>query len=198
MSDQTTLQSILKDFKDDFISSHVFSSHLLKVLGDLSICKTKDCGLHSDVCDSCGDMKTHYNSCRNRNCPLCQMVEKEQWVHKQSFTTLNGVKYFHVVFTIPDTLHSLFLNNQERCYKLLFKASADTLHACAANEDYLGAKIGFTSVLHTWGQNLSYHPHIHIIVAGGGINKFDKWRKSKDKFFLPVKALSKVFKGILK
>jgi hypothetical protein len=135
-----------------------------------------------------------YNSCRNRHCPKCQALSKERWIAGQKHNLLN-IGYFHVVFTIPDSLNSLVLQNQRVLYSLLFKATAETLLELAADKKYLGAQIGLTGVLHTWGQNLMHHPHIHYIVPGGGIDSFGQWRCSRKKFFVPVRVLSRKFRG---
>lgn len=147
-----------------------------------------------DACPSCGYTKPSYNSCRNRHCPKCQTFAKERWLENQKFDLLD-IRYFHVVFTVPDILNPLFLRNQESMYKLLFQASAQTLQQLALDKKYLGAGIGMTSVLHTWGQNLMYHPHIHCIVTGGGLTQYGKWQNSRKKFFLPVKVVSRLFRG---
>lgn len=160
----------------------------------ISDCRTESLGGHVDVCYSCGYIKPSYNSCRNRHCPKCQTFAKERWMENQRFDLLN-VGYFHVVFTIPDTLNPIMLQNQSKLYRLLFTASAETLKELAAHRKYLGAYIGCTSVLHTWGQNLMYHPHIHCIVPGGGLSKCGKWVASRKKFFIPVKVLSRKFRG---
>lgn len=151
-------------------------------------------GFNTDTCECCGHTEIHYNSCKNPNCPECGAVDKEIWIHKQERFTLN-VNYFHVVFTIPNELNILCLMDPKFMYKALFDVSAETIKELSKDKKYLGAKIGFTSVLHTWGQNLSLHPHIHMIVPGGGIDSNGKWKNSKKKFFLPVKVVSKLFKG---
>ena len=147
-----------------------------------------------DGCDDCGHTRISYNSCRNRHCPKCQSLAKEKWIDNQKYNFLN-VHYFHVVFTIPDSLNTIAFQNQKVVYDILFKAVAETLTELCADKKYLGANIGFTSVLHTWGQNLMHHPHIHFIVPGGGINSLGKWVDSKNKFFIPVKVLSRKFRG---
>lgn len=193
---ETSVQSILNDYGNGFLSDYSLSDIQKKAYDDILVCRTDACGLHTDICEQCGDIQTYYNSCGNRNCPQCQAVKREKWIHKEKYNTLDHIKYFHTVFTIPSQLHIVFLLNPVVCYNLLFKASADTIKKAAKDKQYLGADVGFTSVLHTWGQNLSLHPHIHMIISGGGIRD-DKWVKSKDKFFLPVRVLSKIFRGKL-
>ena len=165
-----------------------------KALRNIIECKTEVMGFNTDTCECCGHTEIHYNSCKNPNCPECGAVDKEIWIHKQERFTLN-VNYFHVVFTIPSELNVLCLIDPKFMYKALFDISAETIKELSKDKKYLGAKIGFTSVLHTWGQNLSLHPHIHMIVPGGGIDSNGKWKNSKKKFFLPVKVVSKLFKG---
>ena len=131
---------------------------------------------------------------KNRHCPKCQTLSKEKWIENQKYQLLN-IGYFHVVMTVPDTLHSFILQNQNKCYALLFKAVSETLKELAMDKKYLGAQIGFTSILHTWGQNIMFHPHIHCIVPGGGLNSLGQWVISRKKFFLPVKVLSRKFRG---
>ena len=138
--------------------------------------------------------KISYNSCRNRHCPKCLTSVKEKGIYNQKFDVLN-VQYFHVVFTIPDELNKVVYYNQTKMYNVLFKAVSETLQQLGNDKKYLGAQIGFTSILHTWGQNLKDHPHIHCIVPAGGLDSLGKWRNSKKKFFIPVKVVSKVFRG---
>lgn len=167
-----------------------------KVVKDIKECKTGILGMNKDICECCGHTEIHYNSCKNVNCPSCQAYDREVWIHKQSRFTLN-VNYFHVVFTIPSELNILALIDPKLIYNILFEASSETLKTLSADKKYLGAKIGFTSVLHTWGQNVGLHPHIHCIIPGGGMDSLGRWKSSKKKFFLPVKVLSEVFQGIL-
>jgi hypothetical protein len=157
-------------------------------------CRTAELGGHADVCDECGAARISYNSCRNRHCPKCQALTKERWIDARKSDLLN-VSYFHVVFTIPDTLNTIAFQNQRVVYGILFKSVAETLTELAADKKHLGADIGFTSILHTWGQNLLHHPHIHCIVPGGGLNSIGKWVNSRKKFFIPVKVLSRKFRG---
>ncbi len=158
-------------------------------------CRTAELGGHVDECDHCGTKVISYNSCRNRHCPKCQFLKKEQWIEAREKDLL-PIPYFHVVFTIPDLLNPLVLRNQEVFYALLFKSVSETLTELAANPKHLGAAIGFISILHTWGQNLMEHPHIHCIVTGGGLSRDGrKWKSCKNDFFLPVKVMSKLFRG---
>lgn len=190
-----TVQDVFTDLHNRNLIDHSkLNRKQENLLSDIIKCKTPDCGFNLDVCDHCGDSRIHYCSCRNPNCPMCQAFNRERWCLKEKLNTLH-VKYFHVVFTIPEELNTLVLLAPEVLYSILLDCSAETLKQMALDSQYLGAQIGFTSVLHTWGQNLSLHPHVHIIVPAGGITDSSEWKSSKKKFFLPVKALSKLFRG---
>ena len=158
-------------------------------------CRTSSMGAHSEVCTECGALNISYNSCRNRHCPKCQKSVQEQWVNEQ-MAKLLPVGYFHLVFTLPQELNALVFQNQRLLYSLLFQAAGHTLVELAKEPDFLGATIGVTSVIHTWGQNLSFHPHVHCIVPGGGLS-LDGLRfvRSSKKFFIPVKVISRKFRG---
>jgi len=188
------LQDILKAYGGEFRQTHPLSPVQAKAFRDILNCRIAVLGAHIDTCDECGFEKISYNSCRNRHCPKCQAFIKEQWIERQNRYLLN-TGYFHVVFTLPDELNLLFLQNQEIAYGLFFKAVSQTLLELCADPKYLGATPGVTTVLHTWGQNLMYHPHIHCIVTGGGLSPDSKWRASRKKFFIPVKVLSRKFRG---
>jgi len=158
-------------------------------------CRSAKLGAHSMVCSECGSAQVSYNSCRNRHCPKCQHAVQEDWVQKQ-LAKLLPVGYFHVVFTVPHELNSLLLHNQKLLYSLLLQAAGHTLTELAKDSKYLGAAIGLTSVLHTWGRNLSFHPHVHVIVPGGGLSHDGlRFVRSRKKFFIPVKVVSNKFRG---
>lgn len=188
------VQDIFTGFGGEFLTSHTLSPVQSKAFRAIQNCRTAILGAHVDTCDECGFEKISYNSCRNRHCPKCQTFTKEQWVEKQNQYLLN-TSYFHVVFTLPEELNAVMLQNQEVAYKLFFKAVSQTLLELCADKKYLAATPGITAVLHTWGQNLMFHPHIHCIVTGGGLTKDNKWRASRKRFFLPVKVLSRKFRG---
>ena len=194
MRQMIELQDIINQHGAEFLEAHTLSPVQTKALCAISHCRTSALGAHIDTCDKCGFDKISYNSCRNRHCPKCQTFTKEQWVEKQNQYLLD-TSYFHVVFTLPEELNSIMLQNQESAYGLFFKAVSQTLLELCANPRYLGATPGITAVLHTWGQNLMYHPHIHCIVTGGGLTKESKWRSSRKKFFIPIKVLSRKFRG---
>ena len=167
----------------------------LKVLKAIRDCRTAALGGHLDRCSRCGHQAISYNSCRNRHCPKCQISAREQWLAKRSEDLLS-VPYFHLVFTIPHELSGLALQNKKAVYGLLFRASAETLLEIGADPKHLGAELGFLSILHTWGQNLQHHPHIHCVIPAGGLAPDGShWIRSPPGFFLPVRVLSAVFRG---
>jgi len=191
------LADIFSGQATDFLRNHNLCPEQLKAFNAIMQCRTSALGGHVDRCDNCGYTRQSYNSCRNRHCPKCQFVKKAQWVDKLA-ANLPPVKHFHVVFTIPGCLYKLFYINQGKAYSLLFEAAGKALMQCAANPAFLGAQAGAVAILHTWGQTLVYHPHIHMIVPAGGLSEdLMEWIPAGKKFFLPVKALSAVFRGIL-
>ena len=167
-----------------------------RVMRSLQLCRTAALGGHLYVCDGCGVVHERYNSCCNRHCPKCQWLDRQKWLEKRQDELL-PVTYFHVVFTLPDKhLNPVFLRNARALYVLLFRTVADTLRTIAADPKHLGARIGFLAVLHTWGQLLQLHPHLHCIVPGGGLSpQGDRWVASADDFLVHVKVLSRLFRG---
>lgn len=157
-------------------------------------CKTGKLGVNISRCPDCGHMEFHNNSCRNRNCPCCQAVQKEIWVDKRRAEVIDA-PYFHVVFTLPHELNPLIYCNQKLLYGFFHRCCAGTLLELSSDKKYLGAVPGIIQVLHTWNQELSYHVHMHCIVSGGGLSPDHKIRKGKNKFFIPVKVLRDKFKG---
>jgi hypothetical protein len=188
------LQDILNHLSETYELKHRLLPHQRKVIHAIQNCRTSVLGGHVDACDECDFTRISYNSCRNRHCPKCQTINKERWIEARKDDLLN-VGYFHVVFTIPDLINSVAYQNQRIVYDILFKAAAETLSELAADEKYLGAQIGFTAILHTWGQNLMHHPHLHCVVPSGGLSSSGKWVNSRKKFFIPVKVLSRKFRG---
>jgi hypothetical protein len=165
-----------------------------RILRAIVSCRTAALGGHVQTCDHCQHQRIAYNSCRNRHCPKCQGSACARWMADRAGELL-PVEYFHVVFTLPDALSALALTNKRVVYGVLFDAAAQTLLQVAANPKHLGARIGLLAILHTWGQNLALHPHVHCIVPGGGIGPDGKWRSCRAGFFLPVRVLSRVFRG---
>ena len=167
----------------------------MSVLRAIARCRTAALGGHIDSCSRCGHQAISYNSCRNRHCPKCQAQARQRWLAARDRELL-GVPYFHVVFTLPHELNRLCGQNPTILYNLLFQASAATMQEVAADPKHMGAEIGFLSILHTWGQNLLLHPHVHCAIPAGGLS-FDqtRWMHPRYSFFLPVKVLSRVFRG---
>src|SRR6266516_5407467 len=195
---QFEVADIIRSAGTDFIErnrSWLRWTHL-KVLRAIARCRTAALGGHIDECTGCGHRATiSYNSCRNRHCPKCQTGARERWIAARRRELL-PVPYVHVVFTLPPQLASLALQNKKIIYGLLLRASAETLLEVARNPRHLGAEIGFFSVLHTWNQKLQHHPHVHCVLAAGGLAPdHSRWISSRRPFFLPVKVLSRVFRG---
>ena len=168
----------------------------IRCLNAIRRCRTPSLGGHLYKCDKCSKLHMRYNSCRNRHCPVCQNTQKEEWIAAREAQLL-PTKYYHVVFTLPHALNELFLAYKAQMYAMLFRCAWCTLDEFGWNNKYLGAQIGTTIVLHTWGSNLSYHPHLHCIVPGGGVTFNGKWKEANGngKFLFPVKALSLVFRA---
>jgi hypothetical protein len=175
--------------------SHELPSRHLRAMRAIEICRTALLGGHVDECDHCKALKISYNSCRNRHCPKCQCLDKERWLEARK-NDLLPVRYFHVVFTLPEPLRPMALRNQKVLYQILFRASSQTLKELTQDPKHLGAEIGFIALLHTWSQTLIDHPHLHCIVTAGGLSPDGKrWIPGKEDFFLPVKVLSRLFRG---
>lgn len=167
----------------------------LRAIHAIEVCRTAELGGHVDECDNCGHISISYNSCRNRHCPKCQFLRKEKWIDARSEDLL-PIQYFHVVFTIPGELNPLALRNQKTVYNILFRSASETLIELGNDPKRFGAQIGFISILHTWGQNLMDHPHVHCIVTGGGLSlDRSRWVSGRKGFFIPVKVLSRLFRG---
>ena len=167
----------------------------LKAMSAIESCRTAALGGHVARCEDCAYTTIAYNSCRNRHCPKCQGAAAKQWLAEREVDLL-PVPYFHVVFTLPAAIADIAYQNKAAVYDLLFKTSAETLITIAADPKHLGARIGITAVLHTWGSALTHHPHVHMIVPGGGISLDGKrWVSCRPGFFLPVRVLSRLFRG---
>lgn len=189
-----TVQDIFQRFYPDYLDKYVPSFQQHKTATNIINCKTGAYGANVSVCDDCGSTKVHYNSCRNRCCPMCQALPKEKWMDLRREDVLDA-PYFHVVFTVPEELNSVIYSNQKLLYDALYHSVSDTLDELASDPKYLGAKIGYMCILHTWGSEMNYHPHIHVIVLGGGLDPKNKWKDNGSKFFLPIRVLSKKFRG---
>ena len=189
------LADIFRQHGPEYRSAHSLPLHYLRVMRAVEVCRTATLGGHKDKCDSCGHIEISYNSCRNRHCPKCQILQKEKWIEARNEDLL-PIQYFHVVFTIPSGLNPLVIMNQKVMYDLMFRSVSETLTELSDNPKHLGARIGFMSVLHTWGQNLMDHPHIHCVVTGGGLSlDGDRWVSCRKRFFIPVRVMSALFRG---
>lgn len=160
-------------------------------------CRTSALGGHLYQCDTCNTQHYQYHSCRNRHCPQCQHNVGQAWLEKQQHRLLNS-HYFMLTFTIPEALRPLARSNQKTVYSALFRSAAAATQKLACDERYVGGQIGMVGVLHTWGRNLSYHPHVHFLVPGGGLTDTNEWRATSHNFFVPVKALSIIFRAKLR
>jgi hypothetical protein len=190
------LADILRQYGDAYRAEHdaSLSSTQRRVMQAITACRTAALGGHVEACDECGHQRIAYNSCRNRHCPKCQSLARAQWIEDRQAELL-PCPYFHVVFTLPEEIAAIAHQNKARVYSILFAATADTLRTIAADPKHLGAEIGFFAVLHTWGQTLVHHPHLHCVVPGGGVSADgERWIPCRPGFFLPVRVLSRFFR----
>ena len=186
---------VIREHGAAFLERYRPSKEQRRVLTDLVQCRTAVLGGHAKKCDQCGHIVCTYNSCRNRHCPKCQAAARAAWLEAREQEVLD-VQYFHVVFTLPHELAPLALQNRRTVYRLLFRAASETLLTLARDPKHLGAKIGCLALLHTWGQNLLAHPHLHCVIPGGGMSPDgERWVSCRDGFFLPVRVLSRMFRG---
>ncbi len=187
---------IFRSHGQDYRKEHSLTTEQLKAMRDIQQCRTVSLGGHVDVChNGCGFMRISYNSCRNRNCPKCQSLQSAQWLQKRIDRML-PTEYFHVVITFPHQLNPLILQNQQILYPIIFQAAAQSLLQLARDWKGLKAQVGFTAILHTWNQNMLFHPHLHMVVTAGGLDQSQtRWISSTDKFLVPVAALSKKIRG---
>ena len=186
---------VVREHAQEYLRTHPASVAQKKVLRNIAACRTAALGGHVDACDQCGVERISYNSCRDRHCPKCQSERRAAWI-EQRLEALLPVPYFHVVFTLPEELNPLVQRNPRILFAMLFDAAAQTLKQLARDPKHLGAEIGFTAVLHTWGQNLLFHPHLHCVVTGGGLSPDGtKWIEGREDYLLPVQVLGRLFRG---
>ncbi len=185
------LADIVRRHGKTYRQKHALPMHQHRLLRAIENCRTAALGGHACRCSQCGETRVWYNSCRNRHCPQCQSMARAQWLERRKLELL-PVNYFHVVFTVPEQIAAIALQNKKTVYGILFRATAETLLTIARDPKHLGADIGYFAVLHTWGQNLLHHPHLHCVIPGGGISVGEQpcWIASRPSFFLPVRVLS--------
>jgi hypothetical protein len=198
MAQALEVADILRHHGEAFRQAH--AGHLggveRRIMGAITACRTAMLGGHVEQCDDCGATRIAYNSCRNRHCPKCQGLARAQWLAERQ-TELLPVPYFHVVFTLPASVGEIAFQNKATVYAILFRTAAETLATIAADPRHLGAKLGMTMVLHTWGQTLQHHPHVHCVVPGGGPSlDGTRWVACRPGFFLPVRVLSRLFRRL--
>ena len=187
---------MITNFLLSFNAIHKLPVHKLKTFDALQKCRTEYMGGHIEACEFCGQVREAYNSCRNRHCPKCGAIDKEKWIINREADLL-PVKYFHVVFTVPDKFNRLFMTSQLVMYNLLFTTAWGVLKDFGSTKRWIGGRVGATAILHTWGQNLSYHPHVHFIVPAGALMSCGKWRHSRKrgKYLFKVEQMSNVFRA---
>ena len=193
MNHDITIQDVFHRFLPQYCETHNFSPQQQLTALCISKCHTLEMGANLSECENCHKKYIHYNSCKNRHCPMCQGMEVDEWIDKQQENVLD-VPYFHTVFTVPQELYSLIYSNQKLLYDALYHAAHQTMAELSADPKHLGARIGYICVLHTWGSRMNYHPHLHTIVLGGGLDSANTWKDKGKKFFFPVKVMSAVFK----
>jgi hypothetical protein len=191
------LADIFREYGPAYRAAHSLSRQQLRVMRAIEVCRTAVLGGHVETCSQCDFTRISYNSCRNRHCPKCQYAERAKWLASRKAELL-PVEYFHVVFTVPEEVARIAFYNQETVYSILFRAVSETLLTIARDPQHLGCEIGFFAILHTWGQNLLHHPHIHCVVPGGGLSPdHERWISCKPGFFLPVQVLSELFRRLV-
>ncbi|MDH3662939.1 MAG: IS91 family transposase [Alphaproteobacteria bacterium] len=189
---------VFRRYGDDYRHRHgaSLSTAQRRVMTAIERCRTAALGGHVDRCDQCGHLRISYDSCRNRHCPKCQSLARAQWLEDRQAEVLD-TQYFHVVFTIPQAIATIAYQNQRTVYGILFQAAAETLRTIATDPKHLGAEIGFLAVLHTWGQSLQFHPHLHCVAPGGGLAPDgSRWVACRPGFFLPVRVLARMFRRV--
>jgi hypothetical protein len=191
-----TVNDIVRRNWDRYREKYKVSEHERRIFRHIMACRTEEMGARVQECDSCDYTLTLYNSCRDRNCPSCQSMKKERWILNRKNEML-PFQYFHVVFTLPDRLDPIVVRNKKKIYALLFDKVKETLVSAAGERKYFGARIGFFAILHTWGQRLGVHPHLHCVIPGGGYDPAKrKWKRCKKDFFISFEVLAERFRSL--
>lgn len=194
MTNNPTMQDVLRQFYPEYLDVYTPNDRQAKTVHHIMNCKTGAYGANVSQCSECGHVQYHNNSCRDRSCPMCQAISNELWVDAQNEHVLD-IDYYHLVFTVPSELNALIYCNQKKLYSLFFQSVSDTVMELSKDAAHMGGTPGFISIMHTWGSNLSYHPHIHLLSTSGGLDPERNWRQKKDGYFLPGKAMAALFKG---
>ena len=190
------IRTAFRLFFPAYSENHVLSQEKKKAGLCISYCKSGSLGYNVSYCKDCHHMEVHACSCNNRNCPSCQLPLEKKWISSRQSELIEGIAYYHVVFTLPHELNDLIYMNQELLYKLLMKSASDSLITLCADKKYMGALPGIVSVLHTWGQQLNYHPHLHVMLSGGGLNQYGNFIETRHKgFIIPEPVLAQMFRG---
>jgi hypothetical protein len=190
------LAGIFRQYGEGYRQAHPLPLQQLRVMRAIEVCRTAALGGHVEQCSQCDFTRNSYNSCRNRHCPKCQNTQRAKWLESRKADLL-PVEYFHVVFTVPEEIARIAFHNPEAVYGILFRAASETLLTIARDPQHLGAEIGFFAILHTWGQNLGHHPHLHCVIPGGGLSPdYERWIGCRPGFFLPVRVLSRLFRRL--
>jgi hypothetical protein len=189
------LAGIFRQYGERYRATRRLPLQQLRVMRAVELCRTSALGGHAEKCGRCSYARNSYNSCRNRHCPKCQGADRMKWLEGRQGELL-PVEYFHVVFTLPEPITRLAFYNKQVVYGILFRTAAETLLTIARDPKHLGADIGFFGILHTWGQNLLHHPHVHFVVPGGGIGPDGQWIPCRPGYFLPVRVLSRLFRRL--
>ena len=190
------VRSIFQNFFASYAASHKVSAEQAKAAGCIRKCKTGKLGYNVSICPDCGHARVHACSCNNRDCPSCQAPLEHKWVMERNSELVSGIAYYHVILTLPHELNGLILENQKLMYNLLFSAASGSLLTLCRDKKYMGATPGIVSVLHTWGQKMNFHPHLHVMLSGGGLTTYEKFKETRHKgFIIPVKVLGKLFRG---
>lgn len=194
MQNKPSIQDVLQRFYPEYLKKYRPNEQQTNAVRHILNCKTGAYGVNISRCSDCGYVRIHNNSCRDRSCPMCQALSNELWIDARNEHVLD-IDYYHIVFTCPSELNALIYHNQKEMYSLFFQSVAETVIALCKNPSYMGGTPGFISVMHTWSSNLMFHPHIHVICTGGGLDECRKWHQKKSGYLLPGKVLAKCFKG---